>query len=92
MSMSLQRRFFVLLLRTTALLAALIIGGLQFAGAQDAATPTVLGAADCTIDPIDPDTYIAAIAAATPAPPLPASAAGEPADAPIVAAVTDTMR
>lgn len=59
--------------------------------AQDA-TPAPLGAADCMVDPIDPATYIAAVAAATPAPPLPATATGEPADAETVAAVTDTMR
>lgn len=60
--------------------------------AQDAATPMPLGAAECTVDPIDPATYNAAIAAATPAPPLPATAAGTPADQATVAAVTDTMR
>lgn len=60
--------------------------------AQDAATPAPLGAADCTVDPIDPSTYIAAIAAATPAPPLPATAKGTPADAATIAAVMDTMR
>ena len=60
--------------------------------AQDA-TPAPLGAADCTVDPIDPDAYSAAIAAATPAPPLPVTATGgTPADDATVAAVTDTMR
>jgi len=62
--------------------------------AQDAATPALLGAADGTVDPdpIDPSTYIAVIAAATPAPPLPATAKGTPADAATIAAVMDTMR
>ncbi len=60
--------------------------------AQDTATPAPLGAADCTVDPIDPATYSAAIAAATPAPPLPVNAPGTPADEATVAAVTDTMR
>ncbi len=61
--------------------------------AQEASTPAPLGAADCTVDPIDPATYSAAIAAATPAPPLPVTATGgTPADDATVAAVTDTMR
>ena len=62
------------------------------ASAQNDGTPAPLGAAECTVDPIDPDTYSAAIAAATPAPPLPVMATGTPADADTVTAVTDTMR
>jgi hypothetical protein len=65
--------------------------GSQTVAAQDA-TPEILGAAQCTVDPIDPDAYIAAVAAATPAPPLPSVPQGTPADAATVAAVTDTMR
>ncbi|HEU0164534.1 MAG TPA: hypothetical protein VFQ54_05770, partial [Thermomicrobiales bacterium] len=39
------------------------------ATAQDAATPAPLGAESCTVDPIDPTTYDAAIQKAIP--PLP---------------------
>ena len=60
--------------------------------AQTTATPAPLGAADCTVDPIDPDAYTAAIAASTPAPPLPSVPQGTPADPATVAAVTDTIR
>lgn len=61
--------------------------------AQDTATSALLGAADCTVEPIDPAAYSAAIAAATPAPPLPMTATGgTPADEATVASVTDTMR
>ena len=74
-----------------ALLAATALSPLAPAWAQDA-TPAPLGIADCTVDPIDPASYVAAINAATPAPPLPATADGEPADESTVAAVTDTMR
>ena len=71
------------------MLGLMIVGG--FARAQDA-TPDALGAAQCTIAPIDPNAYIKAIAASTPVPPLPATNVGTPADAETVAAVTDTMR
>lgn len=73
------------------LLSTVTIAPLAAVGAQDA-TPAPLGAEDCTVDPIDAETYIAAINVATPAPPLPATAEGEPADEATVMAVTDTMR
>jgi hypothetical protein len=63
----------------------------QGAIAQDA-TPEILGAAQCTVAPIDPDAYIEAIAVSTPAPPLPSVPAGTAADEATIAAVTDTMR
>ncbi|MGB3330981.1 MAG: hypothetical protein WBA46_18600 [Thermomicrobiales bacterium] len=59
--------------------------------AQDA-TPMPLTAESCTVDPVDPKTYIAEAMAATPAPNTPARVEGKPADEATVAAVTETMR
>jgi hypothetical protein len=59
---------------------------------QDAATPAPLGAASCTVDPIDPTTYNAAIQKATPPLPQPVVATGKPADQATVDAVTDTIK
>jgi hypothetical protein len=56
------------------------------------ATPAPLGAANCTVDPIDPDAYNAAIAEATPPLQQPIEAVGQPADEATVAAVTDTIQ
>lgn len=75
----------------TGCVLALVIAA-SSAMAQDAATPDALGAAECTVDPIDPEAYVATIAAATPAPPLPVNTDGVAADDATVAAVTDTMR
>jgi len=55
-------------------------------------TPAPLGAADCTVEPIDPATYTAAIAAATPPPPLPGTPTGTPADDATVAGVTEAIK
>jgi hypothetical protein len=63
----------------------------SIAGAQDEATPAPLGAANCTVEPIDPDAYNAAIAEATPPLPQPMVAVGEPADKTTIAAVTDAI-
>lgn len=71
------------------LIAILTTGSI--AQAQDSATPTPLGAESCTVDPIDPDAYNAAIAEATPPLPQPIDAAGETADDATVAAVTDAI-
>ena len=65
-------------------------------GAQDLpstppATPAPLGAAQCTVDPIDPETYGAAALAATPQAATPEAATGEPADDATVFAVYDTI-
>jgi hypothetical protein len=60
--------------------------------AQDEATPAPLGAESCTVDPIDPIAYNAAIAEAIP--PLPSAPfpTGEPADEATVEAVTDVIQ
>jgi hypothetical protein len=59
--------------------------------AQESATPTPLGAESCTVDPIDPDAYNAAIAEATPPLAQPVEAVGKPADEATAAAVTDAI-
>ena len=59
--------------------------------ATPAATPSALGAAECTVDPIDPDTYGEAARSATPQAGLPDPATGEPADGATVFAVYDTI-
>ena len=60
----------------------------QGAVVQPAATPEVLGADACTVEPIEPEAYLAAIDASVP--PLPANPypVGTPADDETVAAVT----
>lgn len=60
--------------------------------AAETGTPAPLGAADCTVEPIDPAAYTAAIAAATPPPPLPGTPTGTTADAATVAGVTETIK
>ncbi|MGN6032474.1 MAG: hypothetical protein ACTHQE_12515 [Thermomicrobiales bacterium] len=74
-----------------------IVGGLAMAmvsittiAAQDA-TPVPLGADHCTVDPIDPDTYNAAILEGIPPLHLSVAPEGTPADAETIAAVTDTI-
>lgn len=74
-----------------ALLPTLAVAPSMAAVAPDA-TPAPLGAADCTVDPIDPDAYTAAIAAATPPPPLPGTPTGTPADDATVAGVTEAIK
>lgn len=59
--------------------------------AQDVATPAPLGAESCTVDPIDPDAYNAAIAEATPPIAQPVDAVGDPADEATAAAVTEAI-
>ena len=64
------------------------------AGAQDATpavSPAPLGAAQCTVDPIDPATYGAAAVAATPEPATGDTSASEPADDATAFAVYDTI-
>lgn len=60
--------------------------------AQDAATPAPLGAAECTVDSIDPATYNAAILAGVPPLHQPENAQGTPADNATIGAVTDTIK
>jgi hypothetical protein len=59
--------------------------------AQDAPLPNLPGAESCTVDPIDPDAYVAAIGVSVP--PLPANPypAGTPADEEIVDAVSEVI-
>lgn len=74
-----------------AVLSLLAIAPSMTAAAQDA-TPAPLGAADCTVAPVDPTTYAVAIIASTPVPNPPATISGQPADEATVAAVIETMR
>jgi hypothetical protein len=62
------------------------------AAAQDVATPAPLGAAECTVAPIDPDSYNAAIQASTPPLAQPIVASGFPADEETIAGVTDAIQ
>lgn len=59
--------------------------------ATPAAPPVALGAAECTVDPIDPARYGEAALLATPQASLPDVATGQPADADTITAVTDAI-
>ena len=59
--------------------------------ATPAATPRPLGAAECTVEPIDPVAYGEAVRAAVSVTDPPAIETGQPADAATVAAVTATI-
>lgn len=64
-------------------------GATPFASPE--ATPVTLGAAECTVDPIDPVAYGEAVRAAVSVTDSPAIETGQPADAETVAAVTATI-
>lgn len=78
-----------------ALSLALAAGAVHPVAAQQstpAATAVSLGAEECTVDPIDPATYGAAAAAATPIANPPSIDTGQPANSQTVLAVTDTIQ
>lgn len=70
---------------------AIPAAGAQDAPATPAGTPAGLGAADCTVDPIDPATYGAAAVSATPQAETPDLSAAEPVDDATAFAVFDTI-
>ncbi len=65
--------------------------GAQDGPATPAGTPSGLGAAECTVDPIDPDSYGAAAVSATPQAVTPDLATAEPVDDATAFAVFDTI-
>lgn len=82
--MRLARLGFILLMIAT-------FGVARGVTAQDATPSTVFSEATCTVDPIDPDTYNAAIAAATPPVEQPIEAIGDPVSDEVATAVIDTI-
>lgn len=84
--MNLPRR---LVLTTVALMTLGTVATTPIA-AQDA-TPTPLGGEHCTVDPIDPDAYNAAILEGIPPLHLSVNPEGTPADEATIAGVTDTI-
>jgi len=81
----------VRLLRTGLLFAFLALIAVTPSVTAQEATPTPLGAEHCTVDPIDPDAYNAAIMASIPPMAADPNPTGTPADDATVAAVTDTI-
>ena len=65
--------------------------GAQGTPATPTGTPSALGAADCTVDPIDPDSYGAAAVSATPQAETPDLSAAEPVDDATAFAIYDTI-
>jgi hypothetical protein len=91
-------RWFVTTVLTVALFALIVPWSVA---AQDtpatpvatpAGTPIALGAAECTVDPIEPVSYGNAVRAAVSVTDPPAIETGQPADAETVTAVSETIR